>query len=250
MRVRHYIVGFSCISDASSIHCSVKSVSSCSSVHVYLQHHNINQLLDKLLDFPKKAYATKQNPEVCSYFNESRVIFQRLADQFWPGPVLLYLSPQSFAPDSLLQKSYTNKKYVGFRCPSHPLTVKIIKQVHQEAREPVVLVGSPVQRLESKLLKANDVNAKYSGILAPQNSVIQILQGEEKKEIFAVPTCQFQDEWLECWVVAEKRTIVLKGKSKRGVTGPIKQMLRNSSSKNRVKLSVLKHWKVVDQRGE
>jgi hypothetical protein len=204
--------------------------------------------MDKLLEFPKKAYATKQNPEVCSSFNESREIFQRLADQFWPGPVLLYLSPQSFAPDSLLQKSDMHKNYVGFRCPSHPLTVKVLKQVHQEASEPVVLVGSPVHHSDSKLLKAKDVDAKYSQMSVSNDSMIQILQGEERKEIFAVPTCQFQEEWLECWIVAEKRTIVLKGKSKRDVLGPIKQMLLNSNTKNRVKRSVLKHWKVVDER--
>jgi hypothetical protein len=217
-------------------------------MHVYLLHNNIKQM-DKLLDFPKKAYATQQNPGVCSAFNESRILFQRLADQFWPGPVILYLSPQSFAPSALLQESSysTDKEYIGFRCPSHPLTVRVLKQVHQEAKEPVVLVGSPIYHEDSKLLKAKDVFGKYFS-QNEKDSAIQILQGEERREIFAVPTCQFQEDWLECWIVPEKRSIYLKGKSKRDVAGQIKQMLQSSSTKNRVVRSVLQHWEVIDER--
>jgi hypothetical protein len=225
----------------------VKAASSSSSVHVYLQHHNIKEM-DRILEFPKKAFATKQNPEVCSAFNESRVLFQRLADQFWPGPVHLYLPPQSFAPDGLMQRSFRDKRYIGFRCPSHPLTVKVLKQIHQEANEPVVLVGSPIHYKDSKVLKATDVSEKYSQTPTCSDAQLQILQGEERREIFSVPTCQFQEEWLECWIVPDKRTIVLKGKSSRDVLPQLKQMLRSTTAKNRVIQSVLQHWKVADQR--
>ena len=204
--------------------------------------------MDKLLEFPKRSYATKQNPEVCSTFNEMRIVFQRLADQFWPGPVILHISPQSFAPSGLLRKAFNEKSYIGFRCPSHPLTVKVMKQVQQESDKPVVLVSSPVASRSVKLLKARDVNEKFSQTPPADNCSIQVLQGEERREIFAVPTCQFQDEWLECWIVAEKRAVVVRGKSKRDVVGLIKQTLRNSNTKDRVKRSVLQYWRVVDYR--
>lgn len=227
---------------------SVKIVSSTPSVHVYLQHHNIKQI-DQLLDFPKKAYATKQNPKVCSAFNEARLVFQKLADQFWPGPVHLYLPPQSFAPDGLIQTKFHKFKFLCFRCPSHPLAVKVLKQVHQEAHEQAVLVGSPITLQGTKLLRAKDVASKF--IQSPElhsDCRVEILHGEERREIFAVPTCQFRDEWLECWIVPEKRTIVLRGKSNRDVTPQLKEVLRSTTGKNRIICSVLQHWKVADHR--
>jgi hypothetical protein len=226
----------------------VKTVSSTSTVHVYLQHHNIAQM-DQLLDFPKKAYAIKQNPKKCCALNESRLIFQKLADQFWPGPVHLYLAPQSFAPDGLIQTSFSGRQFIGFRCPSHPLAVKVLKQVHQKSREPAVLVGAPIVHDGTKVLRARDVAKKI--LQSPQldsDLRIQILHGEERREIFAVPTCQFQDEWLECWLVPDKRTIVLRGKSKRDVIPQLKEVLRSPTNKNRVICSVLQRWKVADHR--
>lgn len=225
----------------------MKAASSSSTIHVYLQHDNVQQI-DRLLEFPKKIYALKQNPGARSSFNESQTIFRMLADQFWPGPALLYLSPQSYAPRNLVKKSCLEKGFVGFRCPSHPLTMKTLKQFNREAKEHFVLVGSPVQSMNSKLLTAKDVNEKYSDCFAMDDTSIQILQGEERKEIFAVPTCQFEEEWLECWIMAKERTIMLRGKSQRDVLGLIKQMLRNCKSKNRIKRSVLQHWRVLDER--
>lgn len=227
---------------------AVKRESSSSSVHVYLQHHNIKHI-DRLLEFPKKTFATKQNPDVGCSFNESRLLFQKLADQFWPGPVHLYLPTQSFAPDGLLQSLFQKRRFIGFRCPSHPLTVKVLKQVYQEGGDPAVLVGAPVHHADSRLTKAKDVAIKF--IQSPpsrNNSKVLILHGEERREIFAVPPSQFRDEWLECWIVTEKRTIVLKGKSKRDVIPQLKANLLNHSKKNRVISSILRHWRVDDQR--
>lgn len=217
---------------------------------MYLQHHNI-KLIDQLLTFPKKAYATKQNPKVCSSFNESRLIFQKLADQFWPGPVRIFLPPQSFAPDGLIQMNFSKHKFIGFRCPSHPLAVKVLKQVNQEAGEPVVLVSAPIVHHCASTLTARDVASKLlqNSTQLPCDTMIEILNGEERKEIFTVPTCQFKDEWLECWLVPEKRTIVLRGKSKRDVIPQLREVLRSTTNqKNRIISSVLQHWKVADQR--
>jgi len=226
----------------------LKIISSAPSIHVYLQHHNINQL-DQFLQFPKKPYATKQNPTVRCAFNESRLLFQKLADQFWPGPVHIYLPPQSIAPDGLLRTVFLRRRYIGFRCPSHPLAVKVLKQVNQRSKDGLVLVGSPIlddgigtltaKDVASKLFKSPDLHAE---------SKVEILHGEERREIFSVPTCEFQDAWLELWLVPDKRTVVLRGKSQRDVLPQLKEVLRNTNEKNRIISSVLQHWTVADHR--
>lgn len=228
----------------------LKAISSSNCVNIYLQHHNI-QLMDQILKFPKKAYATKQNPNVCCAFNESRLLFQKLADQFWPGPVHIYLPPQSFAPDGLIQMNFSKRSFIGFRCPSHPLAVKVLKQVYQQAGGTnAVLFGAPIVRGGETVLSAKDVASKLlqNPTMLHSDSVIEILHGEERREIFTVPTCQFKDEWLECWLVPDKRTIILRGKSKRDVIPQLREVLRGTTNKNRVICSVLQYWKVADHR--
>lgn len=240
--------------------------SSRSSVHVYMTHQNIRHL-DKVLFFPKKTYAVRQNPNDVAKFNETRIIFQRLADIFWPGAVILYLQPESFVPHGLVHSSATapirsnksnstsdkndtgnRQQYIGFRCPSHPLTVKILKQVQQECSDHVVLVGSVAQEEGSSMFKAKEVAHSFSKNLSQLNSRIQVLNGEERREIFAVPTCEFQDAWLECWIDSKTRTVTLKNKSKAAVGRNIKgdRILRETNTKNRVIRSILHYWKVVD----
>lgn len=227
---------------------TVKIIASTSSVHIYLQHHNVKQM-DQILSFPTRPYATKQNPNVRCAFNESRYLFQKLADHFWPGPVHIYLPPQSSTPNGILQANFCAKNYIGFRCPSHPLAVKILKQVHQKSAESLVLVGVPIRHDGTSMIRAKDVaNKMFETPEVHVDSKVQILHGEERREIFAVPTCQFQDEWLEFWIVPEKRTIVLEGKSKRDVLPQMKELLRNTSEQNRIICSILQHWKVADHR--
>lgn len=256
----------------------MKYAASNESLHVYIPHHNI-RLLDKILDFPKKKYALKRCPDNIANFNESRVIFQRLADLFWPGACVIYLSPESGAPQGLVQQPTISgksgrdreKTYIGFRCPSHPLTVRVQKQLQLDASQgPLVLIGSsvregpgsgetiegPIEGYSSSdssvslstppLLKAKDVIRKFHESFSGLDSTVRVLQGEERKEIFAVPTCQFQDVVLECWIDASSRTISLRGKSTRTVQA--QHVLTSSSTKNAVLRSVLQHWKVVDER--
>lgn len=258
---------------------SVKSAASNEVLHVYLPHQNI-QLLDTLLDFPKKKYALKRCPNDVANFNESRVVFQRLADLFWPGACIIYLSPESDAPSGLVQKHAVAgkngqidvKPFIGFRCPSHPLAVRVQKQLQQASSHgPLVLVGSSVREgsaigetiegtiegyssssdssvsfASSPLLKAKDVIRKFGESMSSLDSTVRVLQGEERKEIFAVPTCQFEDAVLECWIDAPARQITLKGRSQRTVHG--RHVLTPSNTKNVVLRSVLQHWQVVDER--
>ena len=320
-----------------------------SSLHICLPHDNI-RLIDRLFDFPKRAYAVKQNPQGgCYTLNETRIVFQRLADHFWPGPVMIYLAVpnekgdntklfQQHVPNALLhdapvvgdaeKKEAPNAentvdndiqpRYVGFRCPSHPLSVKVLRHVHQATRSssssasPVkgsvpasssssnrkVLIASPVsasspigagasmapssshnhhkkkghQKKACQLaLQAKDVAHQMATQFQKQSSSeptsmprVQILHGEEKREMFSVPTCQFQDEWLECWIVQSTRTLLIRGKSRRQIPS-LSTLLRikdssapsamtsppaspRSSHNSRVVRSVLGQWKIVDQR--
>jgi hypothetical protein len=245
---------------------SVQLASPSSRVHVYLPHTDI-ALVDKLLEFPKKAYALKQNPDASSSFHEGRLIFQRLADQLWPGPVILYSQLHSGAPDALVQRATTSSntgpvttQFVGFRCPSHPLSVKVVRQIHTPRSEPMVMVGLPLSRRKTSteevlLFKATDVAYQFAQMALPSfpteyqpKASIHILQGEDKREIFSVPTCEFQDHWLECWIVQESRTVILKGTSQRKLP-QLEHLLRTAPTKNRVVQSVMGQWKVVDLRG-
>jgi hypothetical protein len=221
------------------------------------------------LFFPKKTYAIRQNPDDVARFNESRIIFQRLADIFWPGAVIIYLQPESSAPSLLIHSAAflptTNindrdnvdgngnvcQQYIGLRCPSHPLTVKILKQLQQECSDPMVLVGSVAQQEGTSMYKAKNVVYNFAK-MSHVDSKVQVLNGEERREIFAVPTCEFQDDWLECWIDAKTRTVTLKNKSKAAVGRNIKghHMLRETNTKNRVIRSILHYWKVADMTQE
>jgi hypothetical protein len=230
-------------------------------LHVYLPHNDIGQV-DKMLCFPKKAYALKQNPKCFSSFNESRHVFQRLADHFWPGPVLIYIKPQSSAPFPLFHGA---DNYVGFRCPSHPLTVKVIRQINRQVNDPdhasedlpKVIVGSPVSHLNQDnffLYKGEQVIKNFAFMHRkdheeqPGESAIQVLQGEETKEIFSVPTCQFRSKWLECWIDPDTRSVIIRGKSPRNIK-QLEDLLRKApNTKNRIVQSVMCQWKIVDER--
>lgn len=218
-------------------------------IHVYLQHSNIQQI-DTILEFPKKKYAIKQNPKAPYAFNESRYIFQRLADQFWPGPVHLMVSPQSSAPNGLLQSAINADTFIGFRCPSHPLAIRVLKQVRKDTSKPIVLVGSSIRRPGgAPTLRAKEVAAKV--MESPSmcsKSRINILHGEERREIFAVPTCQFKDKWLSIWILHKKRTLVLTGNYGSDVLPRLRETLRGQNQKNRVINSILQQWKVADCR--
>jgi Telomere recombination len=239
-----------------------------------MTHQNIRHL-DKVLHFPKKTYAIRQNPNEVAQFNETRIIFQRLADIFWPGAVILYVQPESLVPHGLVHRTAADAtaentgnnddtqnssndrissaagqhQYVGLRCPSHPLAVKILKQIQQDCSDPsVVLVGSVARQDGSSMFKAKDVAHNLGSNLSHLNSRIQVLNGEERREIFAVPTCEFRDEWLECWINSEARTVTLKNNSKAAVGRHIRghHMLRETNTKNKVIRSILHCWKVVD----
>jgi len=213
-----------------------------------LKHQDINHI-QRLLEFPKKIFATHQRPDVCSAFNESLTIFQRLVDQFWPGPVQIYVRPQSFAPSCLLRKEF-QRDFVGFRCASHPLAIKVLTDVYR-ANESCALVACPVRHdAEQKpILSADQVAKKFIKRPLKSTSYLQILHGEEKKEIFSVPTCQFKDEWLEFWILPEKRVIVIRGKSKQEVLPKLHKLLTHPT-KSRILRSLLMHWKIADQRQE
>jgi len=78
-------------------------------------------------------------------FSESREVYRRLADAFWPGPLVIYVrSAEPALPEKLLlhAKSTTvtpsqgqeeknqGSQYIGLRCPSHPLARKILAEAY------------------------------------------------------------------------------------------------------------------------
>ena len=70
-------------------------------VHV----HSIGQARELTLTFPEKA--------------------DKLANAFWPGPLTLVLKKKPSIPDIVTSGLDT----VGLRCPDHPLTLKLLRQL-------------------------------------------------------------------------------------------------------------------------
>src|SRR5690606_5584849 len=60
-----------------------------------------------------------------SYVQDMPVAAQRLAEHFWPGPLTLVLKKKRIIPDLVTSGLDT----VGIRCPDHPLTVQLLREL-------------------------------------------------------------------------------------------------------------------------
>ena len=67
------------------------------------------------LDFPPSASSNKPP--------EGRAMFDRLSEVFWPGALTIVAKAKPHIP----LKVSANTGYVGLRCPSHPLAVRVLE---------------------------------------------------------------------------------------------------------------------------
>mmetsp|Transcript_27069 Transcript_27069/g.42012 ORF Transcript_27069/g.42012 Transcript_27069/m.42012 type:complete len:481 (+) Transcript_27069:98-1540(+) len=148
--------------------------------------------------------------------SESREVFERLAEAFWPGALTIiakstwksvgqyhkYLFAEgdkkmkSAADD--VQQSY----YIGVRCPSHPLAQRILK----EAGVPVFVSSAYQREKGTAMTQASNVFQEYSVPSSEETNieddeqefsdteVLSVVNGEDKREIFVVPTCEVGKE--------------------------------------------------------
>lgn len=162
--------------------------------------------------------------QVCS-FSETHQVLQRLSSKLWPGPVIIYVALDLESTVSpLLQKRRNNITYVALRSPCHPLAVKVCQEYercvdqHREADSTnndlsAVLVGLPLVSSSSNSHNTNNeyvTSALRVGDSAVAASVDCVLNGEERKEIFAVPTCEHRRPWpISLWINGRDRQVTI-----------------------------------------
>ena len=112
----------------------------------------------------------------------SLAIFNRLAQCFWPGGLTLVAPAATGVGNShIIPPLITaGTNWVGVRCPSHPLSLKLLALANVPIAAPSANKFGHVSPTSS-LHVLNDLGKES----------IYVLDGEDKKEAFIVPTCQF-----------------------------------------------------------
>jgi hypothetical protein len=251
--------------------------------------------LRKFITFPLKPYAIQEKDGKASppiVFCEKKEVIHRLSKKFWPGPMTMYLRMADDTHTCLPTHSYKDgKRYLGLSNPSHPLMSRFLKDTLLSSGNERIVIGMPTSQRNQDdslqyLTKAEDVCYHYFSFFCPTScpsTTIHILDGEDKRELFTVPTCQYgMPSPTSLWIDDSIRTIFLRG-SKDGPENTVFSAsltpslmsitqaleftkeaipatstdLQNDQSlderrrnRNRVVAAVLNKWKVIDQRTE
>ena len=212
----------------------------------------------RILPFTQKPYAIKETDGKATaqvVFSEQKEVVSRLAKKFWPGPLTVYLRTDDKC--SLPSQSADGMTYVGVSNPSHPLTNRLLKEAASEER---VVVAIPSLRSAQYMTKAADVCSHYASQFCTDKDkhAIHVLNGEDKRELFSVPTCQYEKPCnYSLWIDDSCRTVYIRGIQDDTLTA--RHVLRailsaaptqdeRLKNRNRVITAVLRKWKVVDRR--
>ncbi|EEC44839.1 predicted protein [Phaeodactylum tricornutum CCAP 1055/1] len=243
----------------------------CRCPHVLVPSSLDVPFLKKML--PPRPYAMRGKDGVANSvhaFSESQQVLQRLATRIWPGPVNIHVAVVDENADcSGLYSSRDGKKYLTLRSPGHPLAVKaLLEQVRVD--DSSVLVGLPLyhdsgapctaaMNVASRLFEEHDENNSR-----PWPSAV--LNGEERREIFAVPTCEHGRVWpISLWIDASRRLVTIRGQDPgvNSTTMPLSPQnvmsslystshrrnsgLSDKSMKELLIQAVVRKWKVVEE---
>jgi hypothetical protein len=173
--------------------------------------------------FAVRDKGTGKVAQVCS-FSETHQVLQRLSTKLWPGPVLIYVALDVESTVSpLLQTVRGNVPFVALRSPCHPLAVKVCQEYercvdqHRDGDSTnndlsAVLVGLPLLSSSSNGSSSNEyvTLANSVGDSAVASTVDCVLDGEERREIFAVPTCEHGRPWpVSLWINGRDRQVTI-----------------------------------------
>ena len=278
--------------------------------------------LERTLPFAHKPYAIHERDGTSSppvVFSEQKEVLGRLAKKFWPGPLIIYLNQQQMVGQNDCgggskvlpwlfsvkgNSSGAKQYYVGVANPSHPLTNRILKEASSsEPHAPQRVVLATAVRTNSGgtnryMTKADDVCSHFASQFRPDSEpstkqpqqqhpiVVHVMNGEDKRELFSVPTCQYGKPYpYSLWIDDCARVVYIRRNHSEGgddtasrqpqpedattpgsVAVTIKAVLTSMASclssssspstkddkrlqnRNRVIAAVLRKWKVVDQR--
>ena len=206
-------------------------------------------------------------------FSEGEAVLERLVSAFWPGPVVIFAPARLKAasdgsptlPLDVLVKvkaasDTVEKCYVGLRCPSHPLAQRFLR----EAKTPVVSFSTISNTRVCS--SAFDVQTALQSCARPPHIIgrgcrkltVLCINGEDKREIFAVPTCELGCPSTIVLVEEETRHLHVLRNGAKITAYDIKNALRKSVVKinvntrgeaekrrNQIVRAVLMKWKVV-----
>jgi len=234
----------------------------------------------------KRPYAIQQKDVATSesspvvFFSEAEEVLRRLAMKFWPGPMIIYANTENKSLLPLASKK-DNSNYVAISSPSHPLAKRILREGYSSMKlgdTNRVLVGSLSCGGSSStttngsyyLTKASDVSRRVASKFAYSSEdnnkhVAHVIDGEETRELFSVPTCQYgQPCPSSLWIDEPSRTLYIRGKDTFGDIAKdmsedsLKKLLllasqcnttyENQTYTDKVVSAVLFKWKVVDER--
>ncbi len=143
--------------------------------------------------------------------------------------------------------STNTQQYLPLSCPSHPLMARFLTEVScHNNKKTQVMIGMPTY----------STNAQNVCLEYPLQE-ISVLQGEEQREVFSVPTCAFGRECaVSLYMDSIHRIIYIVGSKQETMVsispGIIQKLLLHMENphdiKQRVLCAVLKKWKVVDRR--
>lgn len=177
---------------------------------------SISFLLKKIV--PKRPYALRTSPpqsptstitkrqlppepSEIHTFSEGKIVFSRLASNLWPGTAtiyLLYSAKDETNLDEHVKYLATEDGYLCFRSPSHPLALKALKLSSKDANF-MVLLGRPMLQVTA----ADQVPPHADHVSA-------VMNGEERRETFCVPTCEHGNDQPSLFIDTRKRTITIR----------------------------------------
>lgn len=217
----------------------------------------------------RRLYAVKESgggssPPAC--FHEGEEVLKRLSRQLWPGPTTICLR----VPDDTIKLpteivvSFRGERYLRLMNPSHPLAVRLLKEMGDSR----IVVGVPACLKNGHFITSAIDACRHFLSQPPSEKIIHVLNGEDRRELFSVPTCQYKEPYCSSLLVDDRERIVhicgrkdLEGSfSENSLTKVLFANSRESSpsfspektqsksNRNRVVTAVMRQWRVVDQR--
>ncbi len=202
--------------------------------------------------------------------SEGREVFERLADAFWPGALTIVANAtwKSMGENHKLLFEASKKATafrLGIRCPSHPLAQCILK----ESKTPVFVAENSHDLFSAKDVFKEQVLAKkhsfpdsdptlglddFDSGSDKEPSILYIVNGEDKREIFTVPTCDLAGEPTVVEIDDEhNRVIIVKkgvGPSKERIQRALTRLpgdMQNISNSQLITTALIrKKWKVIE----
>ncbi|GMI42622.1 hypothetical protein TrCOL_g4588 [Triparma columacea] len=126
--------------------------------------------------------------------SEGRAVFERLTEVFWPGALTIVAKAKKHIP----LKVSAGTGFVGVRCPSHPLAQRILAACGVPVAAPSANRFGHVSPTKAAHVM-NDLGM----------SDIAVMNGEDKRELFAVPTCEIGIESTVVKINDETREVIV-----------------------------------------